>query len=341
VEAVANSARLSYGDRIDMLRRTKMDQTAEKQKIIGAMDYDDWALVLPPPALRRVTKIMGASGVEITDVLLHGYVPEPNHPSGGFFGPAAVGRNYRRLLEMHPTYVDPLSSLAGAYMTNFFSYRSPHWNPDLGYQFLAPLHRLYKLAHGIGGVQHFCHDFAIGLELGWGGLLSKVRRYRARNAGTADGFYKGLEDVIRGMQSWIGRTSEEASRMAEAETDPDTRENLREMARINARLVSQPPETFREACQWMLWYLMSARMYDGSGALGRVDLLLLPYYRKDTAAGRLDDGEAIFHIACMLLRDTSYMQVGGIDADGNDDTNRISHLVLKRPTGCGSPRTLA
>ena len=87
MEAVASPA--PYRERIDCLRRTKMAQTAEKQQIIGAMDYDDWALVLPPQALRRVTRIMGASGVEITDVLLKGYAPEANHPSGGFFGPEA------------------------------------------------------------------------------------------------------------------------------------------------------------------------------------------------------------------------------------------------------------
>ena len=31
----------------------------------------------------------------------------------------------------------------------------------------------------------------------------------------------------------------------------------------------------------------------------------------------------------MLLRDTSYLQVGGIDAEGKDDTNRVSYLVLE------------
>jgi pyruvate-formate lyase len=327
VHAVAK--RTTYRERIDQLRRTKMSQTAEKQRVIGVMDYDDWALVLPPPPLRKVIKTMGASGVEITDVLLEGYSPESNHPSGGFFGPAIVGRNFRRLLEVHPAYVDPFSSLAGAYMTNFFSYRTPHWNPDLRFDFLAPLHSLYKIAHGIGGVQHFCHDFTLGLQLGWGGLMQKMRDGRARNGAKAGPFYQGLEDVILGAQSWIGRTAAEAAQRAGSESDPERAENLREMARINARLVEEPPGTFREACQWMLWYLMMARMYDGSGALGRLDLILQPYYERDVAAGRLDDEEAIFHIACMLLRDTSYIQVGGIDAEGRDDSSRVSHLVLE------------
>ena len=47
------------------------------------------------------------------------------------------------------------------------------------------------------------------------------------------------------------------------------------------------------------------------------------------AAGRLDDEEAIFHIACLLLRDTAYLQLGGPDADGNDVTNAVSFLVLE------------
>jgi hypothetical protein len=53
--------------------------------------------------------------------MLSNFTPEPNHPSGGFFGPVAVGRNFRRLLVAHPVYLDPASSLAGAYMVNFLS----------------------------------------------------------------------------------------------------------------------------------------------------------------------------------------------------------------------------
>ena len=67
--------------------------------------------------------------------------------------------------------------------------------------------------------------------------------------------------------------------MAAGETNPQLRQNLEEMAEINARLVSEPPRTFREACQWILWYQITARMYNGSGSLGRLDVLLQPYLR--------------------------------------------------------------
>ena len=329
MQAMQIQKRLTYAQRIENLRRSKLEQTAEKQRIIGAMDYDDWALVLPPPERREVKQLIGPSGAPITDVLLKGLPIESNHPSGGFFGPRIVGRNFRRLLEFHPTYVDPMSSLAGAYMTNFFSYRQPHWNPDLEPAELRESQRKYQLAMGIGGVQHFCQDLRIGLELGWGGLLDKIRAYRRANGPETQPFYDGLEDVVLGMQNWIGRHAERAASMAEQQADETLRENLRAMAEINRRLVTEAPRSFREACQWILWYQLAARMYNGSGSLGALDQLLFDYYRRDREAGILSDEEAVFHIACLLLRETGYLQLGGYDPKGRDTTNAVSYLVLE------------
>ena len=320
--------RFTYHQRLDSLRATKLAHTREKQQLVGSMDHDDWALILPPADRREVVETVSGSGMVIRDVLLKGYAPESNHPSGGFFGPKAVGRNFRALLEAHPPYVDPASSLAGAYMANFFSYRKPHWNPELDYSHLQADQARYQLVTGIGGVQHFCQDLAIGLQLGWAGILEKIRRYRDANAPHGAGFYDGLEDVVLGLQNWIGRTAAEARRLAELEPDRLVRENLAAMAEINARLVNEPPRTFREACQWMLWYQITARMYNGSGSLGRLDVLLLPFYERDIAAGILTDEEALFHIACLLLRDTAYIQLGGPNPDGTDATNAVSFLVL-------------
>jgi formate C-acetyltransferase len=320
---------LTYRQRIDRLRETKMQQTREKQRVVGSMDHDDWALILPPPDVREIVQTMSTSGMPITDVLLKGYAPRSNHPSGGFFGPRAVGANFRRLLEAHPVYVDPISSLAGGYMVNFMSYRKVHWNPDFDYGHLHEAQRMYHLLPGIGAAQHFCQDLAIGLELGWGGLLAKVRAYRAIHAPRRAGFYDGLEDVVLGMQDWIGRTAATADAMARKECKPQLRDNLEAISDINRRLISEPPRTFREACQWILWYQIAARMYNGSGSLGRLDALLQPFYERDMRLGILTDEEAVFHIACLLLRDTAYLQLGGPDAAGRDVTSRVSFLILE------------
>ena len=319
----------SYAQRIDLLRAEKMRQTTEKQRVVGAMDYDDWALVLPPPELRKVVETISGSGIPIKDCMLSSFTPNPNHPSGGFFGPVAVGRNFRRLLEAHPVYLDPASSLAGAYMVNFLSYRTVHWNPDCSYDELKPDQQRYRIMHGIGGVQHFAQDLAIGLELGWGGIAAKIARYREKNRGPGQAaFYEGLEQVLLGMQDWIGRHAAAAEDLARAESRPGLAENLREVAVVNRRIVTEPPGTFREACQWVLWHLLAARMYDGSGSVGRLDSVLLPFYERDVAAGTLDDEEAVFHLACLLVRDTGYIQLGGYDSAGRDDTNPVSFLIL-------------
>ena len=320
---------LSYQDRLDALRAAKLAQTQEKQRVVGSMDHDDWALILPPPERRKIVKTISGSGMEITDVLLDGYEPTPNHPSGGWFGPKAVGENFGRLLEAHPPYVDAMSSLAGGYFVNFLSYRKVGWRPDMPVpDDLREIIKTYQLNAGIGAAQHFCQDLAIGLELGWQGIGDKIARGRQAHPDKAD-FYDGLEAVVRGMQAWIRNNAAEARRQADGQDDPLLRENLLEIAEMNERLATAPPVTFREACQWMLWFQMAARMYNGSGSLGQLDALLRPFYQRDIAAGTLSDEEAVFHIACLLVRDTAYIQLGGPDECGRDLTSRVSYLVLE------------
>ena len=133
METIDNADTMTYQQRIDALRATKLAQTRDKQELIGSMDHDDHGLILPPPDRRKIVQTMSSSGMPITDCLIEGFEVESNHPSGGFFGPRAVGENFRGLLECHPVYIDPVSSLAGGYMVNFMSYRKPHWNPDFDF----------------------------------------------------------------------------------------------------------------------------------------------------------------------------------------------------------------
>ncbi len=322
-------AELTFAERIDLLREIKLQQTREKQQVVGSMDHDDWALILPPAEKRKIVQTTSTSGMPITDVLLKDFMPEPNHPSGGFFGPRAVGANFRRLLEVHPTYIDPISALAGGYMVNFNSYRKPGWNPDFDYAHLRPVIEKYQLLPGIGASQHFCQDLAIGLQLGWDGLLEKIRKNRAQHGPEKADFYAGLEDVVLGMQDWIGRTARAAERLSGTETNPQLRENLEAMADVNRRLVHAPPSNFREACQWILWYQIAARMFNGSGSMGALDKVLQPFYDRDMRLGLLTEEEAEFFIACLLVRDTAYLQLGGPDANGNDVTSDLSFLILE------------
>jgi formate C-acetyltransferase len=310
------------------LQDLKRDQVRQKRALKGPIDADEQGIVPLPEEASEVVEAVSGSGVVVKDQVLKGYEPESNHPSGGFFGPRACGENFRRLLEAHPTYVKPFNSMAGVYMVNFISYRSPGWNPDLDYSHLHADHEFYGILPGIGGVQHFCPDLTIGLELGWGGLLDKVRHY-ARINPDAEDFYHGLGSVVTGAQGWIQRHADTAESMAEAEPDPDRRDNLETIAATCRRLVTEPPATFREACQWLVFFQAIAKMYNGSGEWGQLDEMLRPYYEADVAEGRLDDEEAVFHLACLLLSETAYIQLGGPEPGGGERTSKLSYLILE------------
>ena len=158
-------------------------------------------------------------------------------------------------------------------MINFNSYRRPGWNPDFDFSHLSEEHRKYNLSAGIGGVQHFCPDLKIGLDLGWGGLLDKVRHYRGVNPDAVE-FYDGLEELILGMQNWIQRHADDARKMAETEENQQLRDNLEIIADVCERMVTDAPQTFREACQWLVFFQASAKMFNGSGEWGQLDELL-------------------------------------------------------------------
>ena len=305
------TGRLTCGERIDLLREKKLAQTRAKLDKNGYMDEDDYGTVLPPDGFH--------------------WEPVATHPDGSFYGAAGWARNFRSLMEAHPTYVDPLDALAGRWMFFLSRLRPVPWPPELDYSHLVPTQQRYGIRAGIGADSHFGPDYRIGLALGWGGLLEKVRRFRRQHAGDAEkeAFYQAEEDVILGVLSWIRRTVEAIREAERSEARPQLRRNLRETAAANAHLIDGPPRSLREACQWIAQFNMASRTYNRDGAGGQLDELLRPYYARDLSAGRIDDEEAVFLIACLLLNDPHYYQLGGPGPDGKDLTSRVSFLVLE------------
>jgi formate C-acetyltransferase len=317
---VAETAPLSYTDRLRHLVARKLQQTREKIDRYGPMDEDDLGMVAPPADFD--------------------WQPIPNHPNGSFYGAAGWAANFASLMQVHPTYVDPMDALAGRWMV-FLSRRRPvHWPPELAYPHLVGEQQMYGITSGIGGDAHFGPDLTLGLELGWGGLLRKVRDCRAKHGPDKAQFYQAEEDVIGAVQTWIRRTIADIDAARARETRPELAANLAEMARANEWVLEHPPRSLREACQWIAWFNMASRVYNRDGAGGQLDELLRPYYERDLASGRIDDEQAIFLIACLLLNETHYYQVGGPAADGSDLTSKVSHLILEAGHRLGIPNNL-
>ena len=337
-----------YDERMARLTARKIEQTREKQSKLGARDEDDYGLVLPPASFKVDLPVRDATGQ--------------------WSGPRSWALNFRWLMENHPCYIDPDDAIAGRWMFMLsrmrLGYQLSRSNFAFDYSHLEPEQKKYDITTGIGKDAHFAPDYQIGLDLGWGGLLEKVRAARlgfiaAKNAKVAKEnpvnpvkensaslrlcvennktenlsyaieLLDAEEQAILGVMAWTRRLAAAADDRAMTEGDVVRRENLIEMARICYKLAESKPETFREAVQWIAVFNMANRTYNRDGAGGQLDELLRPYYERDKAAGILTDADAEFYVFCLLLNDPHYYQIGGPAGDGRDQTSRMSYIILE------------
>lgn len=302
-----------YAGRIARLVAKKKEQTLAKYRRFEKADEDDYGYVLPPEEFMRTFRF------PVLD------------ENGSFHGVSAWAKNYRALLEAHPVYVDPDDALAGRWMFMMSRMRAGYQLSlapfPVDYSFLHHDQELYDLTHGIGKDAHFAPDYRIGLSLGWGGLTRKVERSLEAHKFDPEAveLLNAELEALAGIRNWIHRTAMAAEG---------------ELRRINLRLENDPPETLREACQWIAWFNMASRTYNRDGAGGQLDEILRPYYERDIAAGRIDDEDAVYYIACLLLNDPHYYQIGGPDPNGKDQTSRISFLILEAAHALKTPCNL-
>jgi formate C-acetyltransferase len=306
---VPAGAETGYRRRLEILRARKIEDTRDKKELRQFADSDDYGTVKAPDDFR--------------------FEPYVNHENGSFYGYDGWSKNFYKLMAEHPILIDPCDAFTNRWM-NTMIWMKPvkGFNPDYPYDHLKPLQELYGIVPGIGADSHFGGDYEIGLRLGWGGLKRKLEKYRAVNPDRAE-FYDAETRVIEGIQVWIRRTCEALTAAIPNEPNADLRENLIRMRAVNEHLVDGAPRTLREACQWIAWFNMASRTYNRDGAGGQLDELLRPYYERDRREGRIDDEDAIFLLACLLLNDTQYYQLGGPAPDGHDQTSHLSFLILE------------
>jgi formate C-acetyltransferase len=279
-----------------------------KIKAMGHLDFDDWGFVYYPDFKFEV---------------------RPNHSSGIVYGPLAIGEHLRRFFNEIPKYINENSALAGAWIGPIINYVPIGIAPEDQPQELRGIWEKYDTRPGFGGMNHCAGDMTIGLRLGWGGLLQKIRYYRELNHPSDTSFYDGEEQVVLGMQEWIGALALEARLRSENEVDPALRDNYLEIANINEWLVNNPPRTLREACQFIAHFQTLDRTYFVGGALDQLDEVLRPYYEKDVEEERITDEEAVWYVASLLFNDTHYSQIAGLTPDGSRDmTSRMSFIIL-------------
>ena len=327
---------LSYKDRLRAMRETKIKHTLQKKKQDGYRDLDDFGTVPVP----------------------EGYEVEPwfNSENHSFYGLDGMSENFCRVIDAHPAYVDPMEMLCGRWRDMLVNYRGDvHYMPDriksnpklyalmsagssnlwskrwdesrFPYDELKPLQAKYNISSGIDSDAHFACDYKIGLSLGFGGLLEKVRHYREIHPNKKD-FYDAEEKCLLAIIRFIDRHIERIQALLQAETGEEIKESLQKMLSVCQNVRLGKPQTFHEACQWVVFFNCAARIYTRDGAGFQLDTLLLPYYEKDVENGILDDEATVFLLANLFLTDPHYYQLSGVDEQENDLTNRLSYLAL-------------
>lgn len=298
----------TYDERIALLRARKIEQTKEKAAAGGA-DEDDYGL--------------------IEQDVFH-YKLKPNHPNGSIYGYKAWQENYCSLLAQHPIYVDALDAFSakGFLFLERLRPQDKKWNPDYPYDDLQVIFDRYQIISGINNCHHFTPDIQIGLDIGWGGTLRKLKEQKALHDESHAEFYDAEIAVVEAIIAFINRAGDEIEALACQEQNKQLSENLHEMAAIDHRISTEPPKTFREAIQWSNWFSMISRTYNRGSAGGQLEDLFNPFYERDIKAGLLTDEEAVFYLACMFLQDSRYWQLSGPDSHDNDTTCHLSYLAL-------------
>jgi pyruvate formate-lyase/glycerol dehydratase family glycyl radical enzyme len=188
---------------------------------------------------------------------------------------------------------------------------------------------------------HSIRDYAKVLRVGWRGIRREVEEQIAAadladpDLPRKDNFWRAALHVCDAGIALGRRYAERAAELAADAYDPDERARLLEMAGRCARVPAEGARTFAEAVQslWLAHILTCGEDGINANSIGRLDQILYPWYQADVEAGLLARSEALElmqELACKLYLDYDVQAItlGGVDRQGRDATNELSHLIL-------------
>ena len=240
------------------------------------------------------------------------------------------GRSIRDVIfdEMEPAWLDAFE--AGVF-TEFMEQRAP------GHTVLDD--KIYRL-----GMLDFLAQ--IDESLNTLDLLNDPQAYAKREE------LKAMAITAQAMIRYAERHAEKAEELAAAESDPQRKIELMEIARVCRYVPAHAPASFREALQYY-WFvhlgvIIELNTWDSFNP-GHLDQHLLPFYRAGIADGSLTEEFARELLACFWIKfhnqpapakigvtaeesstytDFANINIGGLTPDGADAVNEVSYLLL-------------
>jgi len=181
---------------------------------------------------------------------------------------------------------------------------------------------------GVGDYGHCAPDTMALMQLGFPGLLARAEAYAARDGLTQkqQEFYESCRIMLSACIHVLHRLSEAASA-----ANPES-------AAVLTALTQHEPRTFREALQLIIVYFY---LHEYIGAtrvrtLGRLDMMLEPFYRRDLAEGSSTREEMLemlkFFLNKFWAMDVPFglpFCIGGTDRTGKEITGNVSFLIVE------------
>lgn len=254
----------------------------------------------------------------------------PSKINGFEYSARNWAEDYVFFLDHSPAEVYPNETIAGEF----------HWQLDEARKFVYP-DEVVELGFdlrqkGAGGTSlaHTCPDLSIGLGKGWTGLLQDVRMSKEKwgKYGNTDRieYLEALEEVVKAIIRYTERHAEKALELAEKETDTEQKMRYDFVAANMKQLAEGAPKTFVQAVQWIQLFQVAERINGHGNGYGRLDLLLIDFYKNDVKKGILTRDEARNILAELYLKyGGNYFSFGGRLYDGSDATNEVSWIGLE------------
>jgi formate C-acetyltransferase len=212
----------------------------------------------------------------------------------------------------------------------------------------------------IAGIGHMLINHERVLKLGLKGIIEETEKLKhesleSKTPKTLETeqkllFCEAAKIACQAVINFAKRHSQLAKLMAAREKDTKRQKDLEEIARICDKVPENPSETLKESLQAMFLTHLACQLesWESAISIGRLDQFLLPYYRSDVKARRIDSGKAQELFECFFLKLSSVIPlfdqdasvafagltafanvvIGGVDENGNDATNDLSYVIL-------------
>lgn len=208
----------------------------------------------------------------------------------------------------------------------------------------------YGSLHFGTNADHFAPGYGRFLADGIRGTLARIDASldAHRDDAAKTEFLTAQRLVTEGFQTFVRRYADAVREAAAGTGSEEYRSELNGLAEDLDAVISEPPVTLRQALN-LIWLVHLSFTFQGkyAMALGRLDQILLPYYRHDVEAGILtpEDAEDLFASVFIKLTESRWtggddvmnICIGGITPDGLEGVNELSYRILHAVRDCNVP----